>query len=383
MDPSFGARLRSERERQQIALSTIAAETKIKRSLLEALERDDVSRWPEGIFRRAYVRAYARAIGLDPEAVVREFLERYPDAGDVVSSGLEALQENGRDSAKAPSSARFRRLVTSVVPGFGRRAQAWDSHVASLAPAAPDDETAFNEPVRVLPLPAAAARKDAADKAPVRAAPHLRTDAHEDAMGEPVQPEADTAGAPGENAIGGEQARAGATRPMCGDDPIAAEETPHPQPPTLSAAAQVAVGLGRVRDRRDLAPVLEEAARIAGAVGLIVWSWDARAGALIPSLAHGYADAVLARLPAVPRDAANAVAAAFRSADACVVPGADGVTGAIAVPLIGPEGCVGVLALEFRHGREHCEAVRAFATILASQLARVLESAPLAGAVNG
>ena len=81
-DESFGAGLRRGRERRQIALSSIAASTKIGLGLLEALERDDLSRWPSGIFRRAFIRAYAEAAGLDPVAVTREFLERYPDATD-------------------------------------------------------------------------------------------------------------------------------------------------------------------------------------------------------------------------------------------------------------------------------------------------------------
>jgi transcriptional regulator with XRE-family HTH domain len=81
-DESFGARLRRERERRQIALSSIAANTKIGLGLLQALERDDVSRWPAGIFRRAFIRAYAEAAGLDPVAITHEFLERYPDATD-------------------------------------------------------------------------------------------------------------------------------------------------------------------------------------------------------------------------------------------------------------------------------------------------------------
>ncbi len=75
----FGARLRRERERRQIALSSISANTKIGAALFEGLERGDVSRWPSGLFRRAFVRAYAEAIGLDPDAVTREFLARYPD----------------------------------------------------------------------------------------------------------------------------------------------------------------------------------------------------------------------------------------------------------------------------------------------------------------
>ncbi|PYR57439.1 MAG: hypothetical protein DMF91_19450, partial [Acidobacteria bacterium] len=38
-----------------------------------------MSHWPAGIFRRAFIRAYAQAIGLDPAVVVGEFLEIYPD----------------------------------------------------------------------------------------------------------------------------------------------------------------------------------------------------------------------------------------------------------------------------------------------------------------
>ena len=81
-DASFGARLRRERERRQITLSSIAANTKINLGLLQALERDDLSRWPSGIFRRAFIRAYAEAAGLDPVAITHEFLEQYPDATD-------------------------------------------------------------------------------------------------------------------------------------------------------------------------------------------------------------------------------------------------------------------------------------------------------------
>src|SRR5436853_7752541 len=75
-------RLRRERERRQIALSSISANTKISASLFAALERGDVSRWPAGIFRRSFIRAYAGAIGLDPDTVAREFLEQFPDPHD-------------------------------------------------------------------------------------------------------------------------------------------------------------------------------------------------------------------------------------------------------------------------------------------------------------
>jgi transcriptional regulator with XRE-family HTH domain len=79
MHQSLGARLRQQREKRQISLKAISDQTKIKLALLEGLERDDISQWPSGIFRRAYIRSYAKAIGLNPDVVVHEFFELYPE----------------------------------------------------------------------------------------------------------------------------------------------------------------------------------------------------------------------------------------------------------------------------------------------------------------
>jgi transcriptional regulator with XRE-family HTH domain len=89
-DDSFSGRLRRERERRQIALSSIAANTKISAGLFAALERGDVSRWPTGIYRRSFIRAYATAIGLDPEATAREFFELFPDPDRVAAAAATA-----------------------------------------------------------------------------------------------------------------------------------------------------------------------------------------------------------------------------------------------------------------------------------------------------
>ena len=91
MSQSFGGRLRYERERRQIALKSIAEGTKISTALLEGLERDDVSRWPSGIFRKSFVRSYAEANGLDPEPIVHEFVERYPDPLEVQTVAQEII----------------------------------------------------------------------------------------------------------------------------------------------------------------------------------------------------------------------------------------------------------------------------------------------------
>src|SRR4029079_18213988 len=115
MPDSFGARLRLRREEQGLALSKIAEELKIKLSLLEAVERDDVSHWPSGIFRRAFIRAYAHAIGLNPDVVVREFLETYPEPIEVVAVAPAVASDADSGWINMGPLNRLRYLVGSAI----------------------------------------------------------------------------------------------------------------------------------------------------------------------------------------------------------------------------------------------------------------------------
>src|ERR1700687_2861327 len=74
----FGSRLREARERRGVSLREIANATKIAVSFLEALERNDISRLPGGIFGRAFVRSFANEVGLDPEATIQDFIAQFP-----------------------------------------------------------------------------------------------------------------------------------------------------------------------------------------------------------------------------------------------------------------------------------------------------------------
>jgi transcriptional regulator with XRE-family HTH domain len=81
----FGSSLRRQRERQNITVKMLEARTKISASLLTGLEKGDCSRWPAGIYSRAWIRAYAEAVGLDPEITVAQFAAcfaetAFPDA---------------------------------------------------------------------------------------------------------------------------------------------------------------------------------------------------------------------------------------------------------------------------------------------------------------
>jgi hypothetical protein len=132
-DAQFGARLRMERERRRITLGSISANTKIGLHLLEGLERGHVARWPSGIFRRSFIKAYAEAIGLDPDEIAREFLERFPDPADMPFD-LPAPVEPRKPPAGEPvlrlnladldSASTRGRLLPTMRPRWA--AAAWD-----------------------------------------------------------------------------------------------------------------------------------------------------------------------------------------------------------------------------------------------------------------
>jgi len=76
---AFCIQLQRTRERRGISREEIADATKISASLFAELERGDLSRWPAGIYRRAFFREYAHRIGLPADATVSEFVRLFPD----------------------------------------------------------------------------------------------------------------------------------------------------------------------------------------------------------------------------------------------------------------------------------------------------------------
>ena len=67
---ALGSRLRRHREQRGVSLRSVAETTKISHPLLQALERGDVSQWPQGIYRSGFIRAYAAAVAILKGAVL-------------------------------------------------------------------------------------------------------------------------------------------------------------------------------------------------------------------------------------------------------------------------------------------------------------------------
>jgi transcriptional regulator with XRE-family HTH domain len=112
---SFGRRLRDERQSRGITLEAIAATTKISVSLLAALECGDVSTWPGGIFRRAFVRAYATAIGVSPEPIVAELTRLFPEESRVGNASAPAPTNDFRLSLAIDHRWATRDVLIRVV----------------------------------------------------------------------------------------------------------------------------------------------------------------------------------------------------------------------------------------------------------------------------
>jgi cytoskeleton protein RodZ len=158
----FGSKLREARERRGISLRQIANATKISVRALEALERNDISRLPGGIFSRAFVRSYAVEVGLDPEATIQDFVAYFPH--DSVTAG-HPTSNQGEDPDDFESSRRVAStlvgLVTVSVVVIGALLY---FGVVGRGTAPPPAATVAEPPTKA-PEPSASAAAGAADSA--------------------------------------------------------------------------------------------------------------------------------------------------------------------------------------------------------------------------
>jgi cytoskeleton protein RodZ len=78
---SVGRILRAERERQGLPLSAVSSRTKIRTTILEAIERDDIANIPSAFLYRSFVRQVASLLAVDFTQIadlVGSVEERFP-----------------------------------------------------------------------------------------------------------------------------------------------------------------------------------------------------------------------------------------------------------------------------------------------------------------
>lgn len=132
--------MREARERARLSLHDLSARTKIRPSLLEAMESGHFERLPPGLLTRGFLRAYAREVGLEPESLVRRYVAE-------IEADRPAAEPPQVQAAPAPS--RTTRLLPVAVAAAGVAALVWfrvGDGRAPLAPAASVTPAAIEAP---------------------------------------------------------------------------------------------------------------------------------------------------------------------------------------------------------------------------------------------
>ena len=118
---AFGPNLRRARVQAGVSLQTIVDATNVSQTLWDGLESNDLSKWPNGVFARAFVKEYAKLVGLDTDATVDEFCRCFPQgdrraepvmraSAEIVNHDLEwqdhvpPAEGDRRASASAPAA---------------------------------------------------------------------------------------------------------------------------------------------------------------------------------------------------------------------------------------------------------------------------------------
>ena len=139
---SVGEVLRSERLRQGLQVAEIAAATRIRPDLLEAIEAGHFDLLPGGSYRRNFLRLYARQLGLNEDSTIALFHEQYADPpvelpAPVPDRPSHSLRLAGALLALVLSGAVYRLAVNNPATSSGDTATvAAPSSAPSPAPAA-------------------------------------------------------------------------------------------------------------------------------------------------------------------------------------------------------------------------------------------------------
>ena len=158
----FGARLKAAREAGGRSLRDIAATTNISVAALEAVERNDFSKLPGGIFGRAFIRAYANEVGLPADATVKEFVAevelRERNAAKRVRAPEVTLEDQAFLERQRQAGRVLRLVVVLLILGvialaIWRTRPLWSSTPAAPTPTDAPARADYRPPPPATPRP--------------------------------------------------------------------------------------------------------------------------------------------------------------------------------------------------------------------------------------
>ncbi|HET57000.1 MAG TPA: helix-turn-helix domain-containing protein [Deltaproteobacteria bacterium] len=100
--------LRELRESKEISFREIVKATRISPLMLEAIEGDDFSRLPEPVYTRAFIKAYARVLDIDPAPALEQY-DAYSGVREIPENRYEQLKKRRSRPSGLP------RLILAVL----------------------------------------------------------------------------------------------------------------------------------------------------------------------------------------------------------------------------------------------------------------------------
>lgn len=158
---SIGGTLAKARRDAGMTVGQVADRTRIRETVINAIERDDYTLCGGNFYARGHIRSIARAAGIDPEPLIDE----YDDAHGGSPQAIPARQAFEPETPvrfrerRAPnwSAAMIVALVLVAIYGIVRVATGHDEHRSAQRAAAPATATPASRSRATSPSPAAGA----------------------------------------------------------------------------------------------------------------------------------------------------------------------------------------------------------------------------------
>ncbi|MBS1894498.1 MAG: helix-turn-helix domain-containing protein [Actinobacteria bacterium] len=115
----IGDTLSEARTRRAVDLEEVHAATGIRPRYLEAIEQEDWDALPEEFYARAFIRKYARYVGVDPEPLVDEYKRQQGGGPSGAGGPTSPFARTGSRRADALRRRRKRQSVYTWVVAIG------------------------------------------------------------------------------------------------------------------------------------------------------------------------------------------------------------------------------------------------------------------------
>ena len=119
---SLGQTLRQAREAKGLTQSQVAAQTRILIQIIDDIENEDFHRIAAPIYGRGFVRLYAECVDLDPQPLIREFMDIYEGrrAPTVLVRDIPTEAPASPTSTSEPEAAPLEPPTLSIDSGFAQ-----------------------------------------------------------------------------------------------------------------------------------------------------------------------------------------------------------------------------------------------------------------------